>query len=93
MKLSFKPADFLFLAISVILIALSLIALSGNGEGTPKAVIKVNFPDFKTILDRTEYDFLRNHDRLGRRIMLLGLSGTQKTGIRTGRRSTAAFSG
>ena len=42
MKLSFKPADFLFVAISVILIALSLIALSGNGEGTPKAVIKVN---------------------------------------------------
>ena len=33
-------------------------------------------PDFRKILDSTEYDFLRNHDRLGRRIMLLGLSGS-----------------
>ncbi len=46
MKLSFKPADFLFLAISVILIALSLIALSGRGEGTPKAVIKVKDTEY-----------------------------------------------
>ena len=46
MKLSFKPADFLFLAISVILIALSLIALSGNNEGTAKAVIKVKDAEY-----------------------------------------------
>ena len=46
MKLSFKPADFLFLAISVILIALSLIALSGRGVRTPKAVIKVKDTEY-----------------------------------------------
>ena len=46
MKLSFKPADFLFLAISVILIALSLIALSGNSAGPAVAVIKVKDAEY-----------------------------------------------
>ncbi|MBQ3648274.1 MAG: NusG domain II-containing protein [Spirochaetia bacterium] len=46
MKFSFKPADFLFLALSVILIAMSLIALSGNSEGTPIAVIRVKDTEY-----------------------------------------------
>jgi len=47
MKHSFKPADFLFLALSVILIALSLIALSGNSSGeTAMAVIKVKDAEY-----------------------------------------------
>ena len=46
MKFSFKPADFLFLAISVILIALSLIALSGNSSGPAVAVIKVKDAEY-----------------------------------------------
>ena len=46
MKLSFKPADFLFLAISVILIALSLIALKGNDDPVAKAVIKVKDTEY-----------------------------------------------
>ena len=46
MKFSFKPADFLFLAISVILIALSLIVLSGNSAGPAVAVIKVKDTEY-----------------------------------------------
>ncbi|MBQ3319478.1 MAG: NusG domain II-containing protein [Spirochaetia bacterium] len=46
MKLSIKPADFLFFALSVILIAMSLIALSGNSEGTPMAVIRVKDTEY-----------------------------------------------
>jgi len=46
MKLSFKPADLLFLALSVILIAMSLIALSGRSEGPAKAVIKVKDDEY-----------------------------------------------
>ena len=33
-------------------------------------------PDFRKILGSAEYDFLRNHNRFGHRIMLLGLSGS-----------------
>ena len=32
--------------------------------------------DFKELLNTSEYDFLRTHPRLGKRIMLLGLSGS-----------------
>ena len=46
MKFSIKPADFLFLAISVILIALSLIVLSGNSAGPAVAVIKVKDTEY-----------------------------------------------
>ena len=46
MKLSFKPADFIFFAISVILIVLSLIALSGNSAGPAVAVIKVKDTEY-----------------------------------------------
>ena len=46
MTFSIKPADFLFLAISVILIALSLAALSGNEQGPAVAVIKVKDTEY-----------------------------------------------
>ena len=46
MKFSIKPVDFLFLAISVILIALSLIVLSGNEQGPAVAVIKVKDTEY-----------------------------------------------
>lgn len=46
MKFSIKPADFLFLAISVIFIALSLAALSGNEQGPAVAVIKVKDTEY-----------------------------------------------
>lgn len=32
--------------------------------------------DFRELMNRTEYDFLRNDPHLGRRIMLLGISGS-----------------
>jgi predicted nucleotidyltransferase len=32
--------------------------------------------DFKVIMQSHTYDFLRNHERLGRRIILLGLGGS-----------------
>lgn len=46
MKFSFKPADFLFLAASVILIALSLLVLKGNNDPVAKAVIKVKDAEY-----------------------------------------------
>ena len=36
----------------------------------------MSFPDFKAMLDGNEYAFLRENDHLGKRIMLLGLSGS-----------------
>ncbi len=36
--------------------------------------------DIKTLLNSTEYDFLRTHERLGDRIMLLGLGGSYAYG-------------
>lgn len=33
-------------------------------------------PDFQELLTRPDYDFLRENERLGRRVMLLGLSGS-----------------
>ena len=36
--------------------------------------------DFKTLMYSEEYDFLRNHPRLGKRIMLLGLGGSYAYG-------------
>ena len=33
-------------------------------------------PDFQKMISGSEYDFLRENDHLGRRIMLLGLSGS-----------------
>ena len=33
-------------------------------------------PDFEKMLNGKDYDFLRNNDHLGKRIMLLGLSGS-----------------
>ena len=33
-------------------------------------------PDFSKLLDGEEYAFLRNNEHLGKRIMLLGLSGS-----------------
>lgn len=36
--------------------------------------------DFKKLLDTKEYDFLRTHERLGSRIMLLGLGGSYAYG-------------
>ena len=36
--------------------------------------------DFKALLNSTEYDFLRTHERLGDRIMLLGLGGSYAYG-------------
>ena len=36
--------------------------------------------DFKTLLNTTEYDFLRTNPRLGSRIMLLGVSGSHGYG-------------
>lgn len=32
--------------------------------------------DFKALMNTTEYDFLRSNERLGGRIMLLGLGGS-----------------
>ena len=36
--------------------------------------------DFKTLLNTSEYDFLRTNLRLGSRIMLLGVSGSHGYG-------------
>lgn len=36
--------------------------------------------DFKALLQTTEYDFIRNNERLGDRIMLLGLGGSHAYG-------------
>lgn len=36
--------------------------------------------DFRELMNRTEYDFLRNDPHLGRRIMLLGISGSHGYG-------------
>lgn len=36
--------------------------------------------DFKSLLQTTEYDFLRNNERLGHRIMLLGVGGSHAYG-------------
>ncbi|MCR5234195.1 MAG: nucleotidyltransferase domain-containing protein [Lachnospiraceae bacterium] len=36
--------------------------------------------DFKSLLETTEYDFIRNNERLGDRIMLLGLGGSYAYG-------------
>ena len=36
--------------------------------------------DINTLINSTEYDFLRNHERLGDRIMLLGLGGSYAYG-------------
>lgn len=36
--------------------------------------------DFKSLLETTEYDFIRNNERLGNRIMLLGLGGSYAYG-------------
>lgn len=36
--------------------------------------------DFKALLNTTEYDFIRNNERLGNRIMLLGLGGSYSYG-------------
>ena len=33
--------------------------------------------DFKELMNTTEYDFLRTNERLGNRIMLLGLGGSE----------------
>ena len=39
--------------------------------------------DFKAIMNSSEYDFLRNHNRLGKRIILLGLGGSHAYGTNT----------
>ena len=36
----------------------------------------MEMPDFKQMIAQSEYDFLRENEHLGRRIMLLGLSGS-----------------
>ena len=36
----------------------------------------MSMPDFNVLLQAEEYDFLRTNERLGNRIMLLGLSGS-----------------
>src|SRR5690348_7525893 len=36
--------------------------------------------DFKKLMNTSEYDFLRNHERLGKRIILLGLGGSYAYG-------------
>ena len=36
--------------------------------------------DFRALMETEEYDFLRNHPRLGKRIMLLGLGGSHAYG-------------
>ena len=36
--------------------------------------------DFKALLQTTEYDFIRNNERLGNRIMLLGVGGSYAYG-------------
>ena len=33
-------------------------------------------PDFKAMIESSDYDFLRKNEHLGKRIMLLGLSGS-----------------
>jgi hypothetical protein len=36
--------------------------------------------DFKSLMNTGEYDFLRTHERLGKRIMLLGIGGSYAYG-------------
>ena len=36
--------------------------------------------DFKALMNSSEYDFLRTHERLGKRIILLGLGGSHAYG-------------
>ena len=36
--------------------------------------------DFKALLQTAEYDFIRNNERLGRRILLLGVGGSYAYG-------------
>lgn len=36
--------------------------------------------DFRALMNSSEYDFLRNNERLGDRIMLLGLGGSYAYG-------------
>ncbi len=36
--------------------------------------------DFRELMNTTEYDFLRTNERLGNRIMLLGLGGSYAYG-------------
>ena len=36
--------------------------------------------DFKALMNTSEYDFLRTNERLGNRIMLLGLGGSYAYG-------------
>lgn len=36
--------------------------------------------DFKALLQTTEYDFIRNNERLGDRILLLGVGGSYAYG-------------
>ena len=36
--------------------------------------------DFKKLINSTEYDFLRSHERLGKNIILLGLGGSYAYG-------------
>ena len=36
--------------------------------------------DFKKLMDSGEYDFLREHERLGNKILLLGLGGSYAYG-------------
>ena len=36
----------------------------------------MDIPDFRNLIQSSDYDFLRTNERLGRRIMLLGLSGS-----------------
>ena len=40
--------------------------------------------DFKAIMNSSEYDFLRTHERLGNRIILLGLGGSHAYGTSIG---------
>lgn len=42
--------------------------------------MKANYMDFKKLMNSTEYDFLRTNERLGERIMLLGLGGSYAYG-------------
>ena len=43
---------------------------------TDKPTAHSSFPNFKELLESSSYDFLRTNERLGHRIMLLGLSGS-----------------
>ena len=54
MKLFLKPADFLFLALSAVLIVLSFLTMQGNNAPVAKAVIKVK---------NTEYIFPLNQPK------------------------------